>query len=374
MRKQPNEKEIEYHLNKIKNDEIFTNSTQYFELLKLIISETLDGNQLKEVTLGIKFFGENYTTKNTGFARVYVYNLRKKLKSYYAGNGAKDRLKFILEKGSYKIRFEQESKSLLYNSVDSKPLIYTLLTAIIAIAIWAIIATKKEYYCWDSFLKNGTTNTCVLADHLVVDCQIDNTPIAAIHPDVDNSTILNKKIDDSTKLKQFTLFTKSIPHSLYRLTKWFINNESDFVMTLESELKFESTKHSNIIYIGQYKTMGVSKEYFLRGSKFTIKGINSTLKRSETTTYSPKFDGRRVVEYAMVSYTPLENGHKALYFVSNNDIGTMATVASFTNADSLHELFQEIPTDRYFNALFKVEGLERTSASCKLVDIELINQ
>ena len=75
----------------------------------------------------------------------------------------------------------------------------------------------------------------------------------------------------------------------------------------------------------------------------------------------------------MVSYNPLSNGKNALYFVSNNDIGVMATVRNFTDEKWLKEFAKQFPDEsKHFNALFEVSGLQRTDVSCKLVELEVL--
>ncbi|MFI3320300.1 MAG: hypothetical protein SNH01_05220 [Rikenellaceae bacterium] len=63
---------------------------------------------------------------------------------------------------------------------------------------------------------------------------------------------------------------------------------------------------------------------------------------------------------------------EALYFVSNHDMGTIATVEKFTNREFLREFFSTIPKGEHFNALFKVTGLGRTDSSCELTEIKII--
>ncbi|MFI3248582.1 MAG: hypothetical protein R3Y39_05575 [Rikenellaceae bacterium] len=78
-------------------------------------------------------------------------------------------------------------------------------------------------------------------------------------------------------------------------------------------------------------------------------------------------------EYAIVSYVRLNSSTNALYFTSNHDIGTMATLNSFTDIDFLKEFYKQLPsTDSYFNALFRVEGIGRTDITCTLIELEIL--
>ena len=55
----------------------------------------------------------------------------------------------------------------------------------------------------------------------------------------------------------------------------------------------------------------------------------------------------------MVSFTSLSPGKKFIYFVSNNDIGVMATLKEFTDKDWLKEFYKNSGSKvNHFNALF----------------------
>lgn len=378
MKQLPDIEQIECYIDKIATNEIFSSSTQLVELLRLLIEESLAGNQLKELTLGIKFFGEKYAEKDNGTARVYVYNLRKKLNAYYADQGEEDRLKFILEKGSYKIRFEQS-----HSNDNHKKTIFTKRTTYIAAAIAVIIVAcvalfmqpSNENYCWDNFLRDGANNTCVLADHITINYNIDSVKCVVSHPKITNETLLRREVTDSVSLTQFTYFSKDIPYSLFNLTKWFTQSGGDMTITQESKLDYAETKRSNIIYIGSYKTMGVSKHIFDKNNEWAKIDYNTiTIDRgSKQTIYRSKFQSNYTKTYAIVSFFALNEQRHAIYFVSNSDVGTMAAVSYFTNREHLNKLYESVPKDSYFNALFEVEGVGRTNANCRLIDIELTN-
>lgn len=162
---------------------------------------------------------------------------------------------------------------------------------------------------------------------------------------------------------------------MYNLSRWFYENNQGFSSLPESEFRYEDSQRGNIIYVGQYKTMGVSKELFLRNSK-VFKANYKYFEYTEeglTKQYKAKFKAGLRSEYAMVSYMPLPNGKKALYFVSNHDIGTMASLNNFIDLEYLEQFYKKMPSSKaYFNALFKVEGVDRSNISCELVALEIV--
>ncbi len=166
------------------------------------------------------------------------------------------------------------------------------------------------------------------------------------------------------------------PFTTKRLTEWFVANRQDFSLKLESKLTYEDVRDHNIIFIGQYKTMNLSMSFFLKNSKtFSTFGDGFRYSgESVTEDYNSHFGKSGYIEYAMVSYTSISPGKSAMYFVSNNDFGTMAVVNHFTTPAFLKEFYRQLPSGSCsFNALFKVEGIERVDISCELVKLEVID-
>ncbi|MEM9337195.1 MAG: helix-turn-helix domain-containing protein [Bacteroidota bacterium] len=383
-----NEQVVRDFLKKVGNDDLFVKAPRYFQMLEYLVEKALKGDDLKEQTIGLELFEQDYSeSKNSGIVRVYMYNLRKRLKKYYEGTGKHDAIKFLLEKGSYNLKFiAQDVPSV---SVDlSKPVrffstawVWILLLVIGTSAIvFYFKLSPQKIYLWDHFFDPATSTLCVMADQTVL--QKKNGPQGEFvtRREVNNPdefiAYTHKFGADSFTLAEFTFFTRAIPYSIYRLTRWFSENEREFSLTPESELRFKDSGANNVIYIGQSKTMSVSRELFLKNSKWFKDKYRffESSKGGKVKKYRSTFrDGGIRVEYAMVSFMPLENGNKGLYFVSNHDIGTMATVSQFTDPEFLNEFYQSLPSkDAYFNALFRVEGIDRTDVDCKLVELELI--
>ncbi len=376
-----NESEIRKYLKIVTEDEVFASSPRYVELLTYLVEKSISGEHIKEVTIGTDFFNKSYDEreKSTGGVRVYMFHIRKRLGEYYGGRGCNDRIKFEINKGSYNVHFKRTSgftKRRLW-AVGG----ISAIAMLVAVLLFSM-GRKEELYCWEQIFDGNTPTTIVLADHVTVSCRMDNIQVAIQHPQILNSADYLNYIKthhcDTLKLNTFPFYSKAIPFAVKDLTKWFSINDKDFSIVSESEFQFKDTKTSNILYVGQSKIMTTSREIFLKNSNvFSVDGNYIYAKRDgRVTKYSPKHIVESVVaEYAIVSYLPLLNGNVALYFVSNNDIGTMATVKRFTNRESLRELFEQLPRDgRYFNALFRVDGVDRNETSCELVDLEIITE
>ncbi|WP_372772414.1 hypothetical protein [Mangrovibacterium sp.] len=391
MSKPINQNQLDEYLSKICKDEIFAKSPRYTEILSYLVEQALNGNDLKEHVIGLDLFEQNYNAdKNDGIVRVYMYNLRKKLETYYAGPGRNDRLIFSVEKGSYNLKFvsvatNKNSNHELQKTAPPKRHKNLVLPAVILIvsliAIGYFSFFNKKQYCWKAFLEKDASNLCILADQVILHRKGDNPEYLVINPEINSSSdfISYTKTHhiDSLNLMDYTFFTKAIPYSIHQLSRFFTIRNRDFSHIAESDFRYNDTKKNNIIYIGQYKTMSISKELFLKNSKIFKAHTNYfvTVKNAKETHYKPKFGEGVRSEYAMVSYMPVGNASKAIYFVSNHDIGTMAIVNNFTNEEFLTDFYKNLPSSSsYFNALFKVNGVNRTESSCELVELEILEQ
>ncbi|MFI3248628.1 MAG: hypothetical protein R3Y39_05805 [Rikenellaceae bacterium] len=376
------ESEIRQHLKMVIEDELFANSPRYSDLLTYLVEKSIQGENLKEVTIGSEFFSKSYddSEKSSGGVRVYMFNLRKKLAEYYQSRGANDKIQFELNKGSYNISFVQTP---MVNKWGKLTLITAAIIAILALAITLYNNTqRKDLYCWSEFINNNTPITVVLADHISVRSKMDDQPVLILHPEIwSNKSYLDyieENHCDTLRLASFPFYTKAIPYAVCELTRWFDRYEKEFEIISESEFKIKDTNSSNIVYIGQSKIMALSNEIFLKNSKvFSVDGdIVYVTKDGTTKEYRPQFSGESSLEeYAIISYLPLHNGNVALYFVSNNDVGTMATVKRFTNRELLKEIYKELPSEnQYFNALFRVNGVQRSEIKCELIELEIIDE
>ncbi|WP_109829361.1 hypothetical protein [Reichenbachiella versicolor] len=389
-----NASEIRELLKKVCEDPIFAKSPRYTQLLTFLTDQALEGTHVKEQTIGMSMFEKTYNPiKDDGKVRVYMFNLRKKLSKYYSEEGANDPIIFSLKKGTYDLQFEdkktysEETNDLAVttDTVNSSRRYQKLTILLSLVLVVTLVSTfydsiiSQEMYCWEPFLNEDITNTFVLADQVIM--SKPGTARGSLFTRIEVNSADEyieynlKHREDSFSLADYTLFTKGIPFSLIKLTSLFSRYNADITPQPESELKYDAVKRGNIVYIGQQKTMSLSKEIFLKNSKaFECKNEMITFTKDDRKTiYRPKHGDNIRMEYSIVSYMPLEDGHKALFFTSNHDIGVMATVDMFTDLEQLKEFYKKLPSkDSYFNALFKVEGLNRLDVSCELVELEIV--
>ncbi|WP_143524961.1 hypothetical protein [Labilibacter marinus] len=382
------------YLSRVCENRAFEKSPRNVRLLKFLVDQSLQGKDVNEYVIGLELFADNYDPdKNDSKVRVYMYNLRKKLYEYYHSDGKNDAIKFSIDKGQYNLRYEEKEKELLDDKGQGMAIFFNkhknillslvlLLVLISALFIWVFKYSSEQKYCWSEFFVEEANNICVIADQVIcwqpLGDRVDPRINEHINSEADFITYKQKHPEDSIRLANYSLYSKMAPFAIKDLNSWFIEHGSDFALRQESRFDLEELRNHNVVYIGQFKTMTTSKSVFLKDSKkFKVRykphGFiyqEGDLKK----TYIPNNYPNIQTEYAMVSYMKLSSGKKGLYFVSNNDIGVMATVNKFTNKDWMVDFYTNLSSeDSYFNALFEVNGLQRTEISCELIHFEEIN-
>lgn len=381
---------IERELNHICNHKLFLNSPALIQLLKYLVVKTINSEELNEITIGSDIYGIDYS-KNPGNSTVrsYMHKLRNKLEVYY--NESKIKTTYILhiKKGNYKVSLIPTStyqKTKLDKKVTVNipiKFIKLLIGAVFLVAISIIssnIYISKANPIWEKYFERGASNMIVVSDQFMVfgrvwDGKMYGVTYNSINNHNDFIEYSQANPDILIKPADYTMMSKMAPLTIKSLSSWFIANNSDFNLQFESELKFEDINNHNILFVGQFKTMNISKPLFLKDSKvFSLYGDGfKYLDGGVEQIYNTNFSVNHTIEYAMVSFTSLSEGKSTLYFVSNNDIGVIATLRNFTNKKWLKGFYNQLPS-KYcqFNALFEVEGIYRNDVSCKLVKLEVI--
>lgn len=389
MKNTPDITKINEALDKLLSHHIFVKSPRNARLLKFLVEQAMNGVDIKEHIIGVELFQNNYNPdKNDGRVRVYMFNLRKKLDEYYAEINTGNEVVFKIEKGQYNVHFGSTREVPVTEEKITSKSVFTQ-TRVIVLCIIVLIVTalvfifypKNNVYCWQDFFSPKAKNICVIADHQIIEKKQESGKwLPVIISGVNSEYELAKYVSDheitDLRAADYTMMTKMAPYALRDLQNWFNTHGSSMDILLESDFRLEETRNHNIIYVGQYKTMVVSKGLFLKDSEVFSslpdgflykKGVDEVRYITQNSG-----DGNKT-EYAMVSYIPMDNGNKALFLTSNHDIGAMATVRNFTNQEWLNKFYKEIPKGvKYFNALFEVNGVRRTDMSCKLIEFEVL--
>ncbi len=390
MIEEKEKKEIEESLERICSHRLFATSSTNIKLLRYLVEKAFLGEDIKEFSIGTDLWGKNYGAgNNDGIVRSYVYKLRKKLNEYYNEPDTNEPIIFEIKKGQYNLNFVVNNASRKLDKNKKKsisiPTIYLKISGLVIVGIFIFgfilnHVLNRHARCWESFFEKNARNLVIVSDQFILlEKNQWNELHATMYYEINSFDeyldYIRKQPERDIRTTDFTLMSQMAPWSVKRLTHWFVTQNSDFNLQLESKLKYDEIRNNNIIFIGQFKTMSNSKSLFLKNSKVFktyLDGFKYNDGKSEKI-YNTRYDRKGKIEYAMVSFTSLSPNTSAFYFVSNNDIGVIATVRNFTDHQWLKAFYKNLPKNtQYFNALYEVQGIQRTDLNCKLVELEIL--
>ncbi|MCF6359060.1 MAG: hypothetical protein L3J54_14780 [Draconibacterium sp.] len=391
----PSREQIEHQLQKLLNSSKFKKSQVNCDLLQYLIIETLAGRHPNELEIGIEVFNKKYEEKGRINAniRVYIYNLRKKLKEYYSAEGALDELIFEIGKGDYFVIFKWREKN---EQNQIKPgsgfkVSFFVLAGIFIVTIVVIFTFYKPHRSqfknapiWNNFYNSDLPILVVLGDYFLMETDILTGREGFVRDRYINSiNDYNQFIQENPELKNnlkpavFTYVAKSAPICMGMIQSVLDDLRKDFQIKLASELQISDFKNFNIVFIGAYKSKQPI-ENIIYGMKMKYNIIESGRKYlisndPDVVTYEIIEDDIMKVDYCTILNFESFSGNRYLFFLSSESAGNISLVRLFTDKTMLNEFFKNhvvpLKTDQ-FKALYRVKGLKTTDFSYEFVRID----
>ncbi|WP_159517184.1 hypothetical protein [Sunxiuqinia indica] len=383
---------IDKYLRKVISSKQFSKSKISCDLLSYLVNASLEGKNPKEYTIGVELFGKKYsdTEKQDSNIRVYIHNVRKKLTEYYENEGSKDPVVFVVEKGKYKVRFDSAKD---HRKPKPKPYLIPFiisLIALVAVVYLLLSDTKrtenpwKDLPVWQEFAENEKSTLLVLGDYFVFNGQIPTGENGifrdfSINSEVDYEHLLDKNPDlvKTISKSSLTYLSKMAVFCQSEIYKVFAQTGASIDVKLSSDLQPDDLKNNNIIFIGNYKNMGLFENLVKEMTfSFGVSSASNQLIYSSdpcTEIFRPESDNTKQKDYALMIKTKEFSGNHILLFLSAMDIGNISIVNQMTNPaylkDFQKEQLQEVESED-FKALFKVDGINKTDLSFELIKVE----
>ena len=383
---------INKQLEKIIQSRHFNKSKVSCDLLEYLVQTSLEDKNPKEYTIGVELFGKKYDdeTRQDSNIRVYIHNTRKKLKEYYENEGNKDNVIFEIERGKYKVHFQTRKEV-----ASGKPKTYFIsflltLGLLIIISLLYLLRDKntasswQNLPVWQEFADNKKETLLILGDYYVFNgiLPTGNAGIYrdfSINSEVDYEHLLDKNPElvktlsksNLTYLSKMAAFCESDIYKIFAKTGGAIN------IKLLSDVQPTDLKLYNIIFVGNYKNMGIF-ENVIREMNFSFGVVNSSIQYIFSNDpcaqiYEATGNNMKEEDFALVINTKGYTGNRFLFFLSSQDIGNIAMVKQLTNLAYMKKFNEEQlktlnPND--FRALYKVEGINKTDLSFELLRVE----
>lgn len=379
----------------------FGRSDTYANLLRYLVACSLNKNIPKETTIASEIFGKTeFDPSQSTLIRVYVYNLRKKLKTYYQNEGDTDEKRLTIPKGSYAIEVIERKNAISDQSVprSKKWIIPLLATLFISLSLNLYLGTLNN--------KRPIVNE----DGLWVDLMHSKLPTMLIMGDLfvynerDTAIQLTRTIRDPgiNSLQEFEMFksTNTRTHTeiepltythlilgsaqwIRKLSEVFYSIDKSYVIRTMSRFNPKQLQDYDIIVVGMQKTLGVFKSFY-KDSAFDYDVENdaflyNTDGNGETLIYKPSGNADSYhTDYSLLTKVPGPNGNTIYLFSGIWDTGATQSLKNFTEAKLLQGLEAELQSKfgrlpKYYEVFFEVNGIDRMELSSKILYVHELN-
>ncbi|MCT4589382.1 MAG: helix-turn-helix domain-containing protein [Carboxylicivirga sp.] len=377
---------IREHLKKITNSHALSKSSVNKELLKYLVEQSVKGETLSEYQIAFDVFGKRHDSDKEKNVRVYMHNLRKKVKDYYSNEGVHDVIKFEIPKGSYQINFAVNQKALLKIRVQKyAPHLLISSVIILMLAIGLFFSKNKpkaaKHFIWDQLSQSSYPTLVVLGDHYFFagESPLGNHCMMRmnnVNSEGDLKELVKKHPEIQTKVRHSnqTYINKQAPFGLYKVMMLLGGGQTEIEMMFSSEFRWENAENRNVIFIGSFKTQNIFKGVHEKiGINYRVgRSIINFLENDSVVPYQCKTDGFLSIEYPTFSHFVTDDGRQVISFMSNRDVGVMGLLNYLSQPAYLEEfesLTKSLKTSN-FRAIFEVKGQGLTNFEAKLKKIE----
>ncbi|MDM8161600.1 helix-turn-helix domain-containing protein [Labilibaculum sp. K2S] len=383
-----------FWLSKIAGSKYFTSANDV-RLLRYLVSATREDKILKETVIAIDVFGRDasFDPGSDSIVRSNIYNLRKKLNSYYLDEGNHDAVRFVIPKGSYRVVFKlaeteeleqtPELRVATSNSISFKFLFPVSFVLMLVFAFLYFSGNRNfntqkienKNPVWDYYLQSENPLIIVLGDYFMMqktqfpDSSFNYVRNPEINSQNDFMAYLDKNPEQKASMKKLgqSYFGEEIPNCFFQLIQIFQKAHKPFSMKYASELSLSDVRMNDLIFVGDFGTLGILNPFFAK-TGFHYSNIPPAIfilnSQQDTSEYISLNNPDRSVfqnDYAIVSNISAYDGKKIMFFVSFLPFGKSEALYKLSETSFLTELTDSVasfPDD--WNLLMKISGLQST--------------
>jgi hypothetical protein len=387
---------------KIIESRSFGRSDTYANLLRYLMTCSLEDRVPKEATIAAEIFGKTgFDPSQSTLVRVYLYNLRKKLKKYYSQEGADDPVALHIPTGSYRIEWTTPEIPKIDAKNNASFPKRTFVTALLALAIvvfsYSVFTEKEDKHLfskeplWQDLL-SGNQPTMLLLGDLFIYTEFDSTLGTTrilrdtrinSRQEFDSYRAEHPEISNELGTLSYGLLIQSSALWIKRLTEIFHSAKKDYTIRMVSRFNPKELQDYDIMVVGMIKTLGLFRSYFANSAfNYNIGDDALVVKTSsdeEATVYKPSGDPDAYhTDYAVMAKFPGPNNNTVYLFGGIWDTGATQSLKCFTDPRLLESLkaemiktLGEIP--EYYEVLLEVNGVDRMELTPKILQVHAIS-
>lgn len=379
-------KKIARYLELILKSQCFSKSSVNRELLKYLVDATIKGENPKEFQIANEVFGKSVNNEKDSNIRVYILNLRKKLEEYYEREGKDDEIKFEIPKGKYIVQIKTNQYKIYSNKLfQIAPVLLAASILLLSLTYFLYRHRKSPEAARHSFWKELTNDNhpilLILGDHYFFSLNSKNEisgtmRINSINNDNDLDLYITdhpefiERIEKTTQ----TYINAQAPFGIYRIMNILGGGLSDINMIYSSQLRWNDLPGNHVIFIGSYKTQNLLQSINEKiGISYDIKQRNLNYSVGDSLVIFKNHSLNNLAyEYATLVHFLTTDGRKVVFFMSDSDVGNIATLKLLTEKQGLVQLENTVGKigSQNYKAVFEVKGRDRTDFETNLLRVD----
>ncbi len=384
-------------------------SKHYAALLKYLVQCSIENKSPKEIELAIEVLGkpEDFDVSADSSVRVYVHQLRKKLKTYYEKNELDAPFQLLIPKGKYSLA--AAPRLATDNSVKRLSSHFSLNTSLLTAAV--ILLCVNLLYMYSQRSEASKPSSQIAATHRIWETVLkDDQPILLVMGDYYIFGELNANGNVARMVREFNVNSSSdledLQFSDIEHTENYLDLDLSYMpegsafalakivpilqksgktvnITMMSDLTSADIRSSHIVYIGYISALEKLTAMTFAGSGLRLGRSYDELFNSKTTEYYTSDaglpeEGEPFRDYGLFSTFPASSDTQVVLISGMRDAGLMHTAQALSDASALDDLVVAIDSDTdeavaSFEALYEVYGIDRLNFEASLIYTNLLD-
>jgi len=392
------QKEILSTLDIILNSNEFGDSATYKNLLSYLVNASLQNKIPKEITVAIEVFEKDsdFNSNKDSTVRHHVHTLRKKLDKYYKDEGIGDKIRFMIPKGHYEVKFIKKKSIVGLNILTSKlrknPWIYISIVLLLTnvIVLFNLQQTDQnnaqgyngnDFQFWLNYFNNNYPTAIIIGnDFLIDEFRPDLNRYRQIRDwEINSEADLNRFLLKYPQEKTWQSEINGIPYgmitNLFDLFNVIKHYNTELSFNMSSNINLDILKNHNLIYIGEFQNLRVlNKILFSLPIRFQYEPDEKLFLLSDQGDTTETFfrieapyqqENKFNVDYSVLVSMPGPSNENFLFIAGFGYSGRLERTRMLRDPDVFNIAVQELNLTvesfpQYFILIFEVESIERT--------------
>jgi len=399
------------HVDRIRASEILGRSTRLLRLFDFLVECAAAGRVPKEADIAIDVFQRTATfdASQDAVVRVYVHKLRRRLEDFYAGPGAREQSRLVLERGEYRLVLERVER----DEVPATPpqlqppraprrlqywltgglALSVLLNMLVIWGPWRsgdaseAVRQVRSSPVWEPIIKDDLPVVVVVGDYYIFGETDDSMEVRRMvrefginsRLDLEQYAHGHPEVSDRYMDLDLTYLPTSVAPALRELLPILAARKKHVQVELMSELTPEMLTHSDVIYIGYLSGLGMLHDIVFAGSSFSVGSTYDELVHHKSGQHylsqggTPWRGDSKYKDYGYFSTFAGPSGNRVVIISGTRDAAVANTAEMAARSAPLAQLITQAGGKQDFEALYEVYGVDRAVVDSRLLITSALN-